>query len=96
MTNNHQNDKYFIREQLKQQIKEKQGWYFITFAKELPSTRPYGFTLFKEPFVLLKDSNAKLICYSLSLLSENNQPEIKSFKVIEKQGEVWLWRGSLG
>ena len=49
------NEKYLIREKLKQQVKEKQGWYFINFVRELPSDRPYGFTLFKEPFVLFKD-----------------------------------------
>ena len=34
------NEKYLKREKLKQQVKEKQGWYFITFVCELPKKSP--------------------------------------------------------
>lgn len=86
--------KYLIREKLKQEVQEKQGWYFIAFAKELPSNRPYGFTLFNEPFVLLKDKNNQMVCYLLSSSNlENTDVTISSFKVVEKQGEIWFWRG---
>lgn len=32
MTINNQTEKYLAREKLKQQIREKQGWYFITWV----------------------------------------------------------------
>ena len=89
-------EKFLKREELKQQIKEKQGWYFITFVCELPRDRPYGFTLFKEPFVLFKDKRDKWTCYLLpSLGEENSNITISPFKVVEKQGEVWFWRGKV-
>ena len=89
-------EKYLKREELKQQIKEKQGLYFITFVRELPRDRPYGFTLFKKPFVLFKDKNNKWDCYLLpSLREENSDVTISSFKVEEKQGEIWFWRGKI-
>ena len=93
---NNTNEKYLTREELKQQVKEKQGWYFITFVRELPSDRPYGFTLFNEPFVLFKDKNDKLACYLLPLSNEENSDvTISPFKVVEKHGEVWFWRGKI-
>ena len=88
MTNN--------REKLKQQIESDRGWYFIGFSCELPPNRPYGFTLFNKPFVLFKDNNDKLVCYSLSSLDETQKEErakVRSFEVIQKQGEIWFWRG---
>ena len=89
--------KYLVREELKQQIKEKQGWYFITFVRELPTHRPYGFTLFDEPFVLFKNANDRLVCYSLASIEdrEKDKVELQSFKVKEKQGEIWFWRGNI-
>lgn len=90
-------NKYLAREELKQQIKEKQGWYFITFFRELPTHRPYGFTSFNEPFVLFKNANYRLVCYSLASVEdiEKDKVELQSFKVKEKQGEIWFWRGNI-
>ena len=88
---NERETKYSIREQLKQQIERDRGWYFIIRDRELPN-RPFGFTLFGEPFVLLKDANDNLVCYSLALVKD--KVEVRSFKVKEKHGEIWFWRGS--
>lgn len=89
--------KYSTREKLKQEIKENQGWYFITFVRDLPIHRPYGFTLFNEPFVLFKDKNTHLVCYSLaSINSEKDNKdnvELQSFKVEKRQDEIWVWHG---
>ena len=97
MTFDDRETKYTIREKLKQEIKQKQGWYFITFDRELPAHRPYGFTLFNEPFVLLKDpNNDDLVCCSLaSVTSQESKVEVRSFKVEARQGEIWFWRGKL-
>ena len=87
-------DKYLTREELKKQIESDRGWYFITFVRELPSNRPYGFSLFNEPFVLFRDKNDNLVCYLLSSLDrKSDRLEIPSFEVIEKQGEIWFYRG---
>lgn len=87
-------DKYLTREELKKQIESDRGWYFITFVRELPSNRPYGFTLFNEPFVLFRDKNDNLVCYLLSSLDrKSDRLEIPSFEVTEKQGEIWFYRG---
>ena len=97
MTNNNR-DKYLMRKELKQQIKSDRGWYFITFLRELPPNRPYGFTLFNEPFVLFRDKNDDLVCYLLSDKNDMNQKnsiKIKSFAVMQKQGEIWFYRGKL-
>ena len=88
--------KYLRREELKQQAKERQGWYFITFERELAGDRPYGFTLFNEPFVLFKNQNDKLVCCLLPSCNENDSNvTISLFKVVAKQGEVWFWRGKV-
>jgi len=89
--------KYLAREEFKRQIKEKQGWYFITFVRELPTHRPYGFTLFNEPFVLFENANDRLVCYSLASVEDRDKDkvELQSFKVKEKQGEIWFWREKL-
>ena len=55
--------------------------------------RPYGFTLFNEPFVLFKDKNNKRTYFLLpSLEEENNDVTISPFKIVEKQGLIWFWR----
>ena len=97
MTFGNREPKYLAREKLKRQIKEKQGWYFITFVRELPTHRPYGFTLFNEPFVLFKNANNRLVCYCLVSEDdrEKDEVELQSFKVKEKQGEIWFWRGNI-
>ncbi len=91
---NNNSDKYLTRAKLKKQIESDRGWYFITFVRELPSNRPYGFSLFNEPFVLFRDKNDNLVCYLLSSLDrQGDRLEIPSFEVIEKQGEIWFYRG---
>lgn len=35
-------DKCLTREKLKQEVEEKQGWYFVAFVNESPFKRPYG------------------------------------------------------
>ena len=96
MMNNNLESKYSTREKLKQQIESDRGWYFITFIRDLPDNRPYGFSLFNEPFVLFKNKKNDLVCYSLSSLYEtkkDNRVEMpparedeRSFEVVEKQG----------
>jgi hypothetical protein len=96
MMNNNRETKYLTREELKQQIESDRGWYFITLVRDLPPNRPYGFTLFNEPFVLFKDRNDNLVCYSLSSLSETKKDshvEMRSHEVVKKQGEIWFYRG---
>lgn len=96
MTNNNLESKYLTREKLKQQIESDRGWYFVTFIRNLPSNRPYGFSLFNEPFVLFKDKKNNLVCYSLSSLYETKKDDLvvtRSFEVMEKQGEIWFYRG---
>ena len=103
MTNSNPQDKYLTREELKQQIESDRGWYFVTFIRDLPLDRPYCFTLFNEFFVLFKDKNDNLVCYLLSLLDEAKREERiempparenkRSFEVLEKQGEIWFYRG---
>ena len=57
--------KYQETERLKQEIAEDSGWYFIDFISNIPCHRPYGFTLFNQPFVLFKDRSDRWVCYSL-------------------------------
>lgn len=95
MTNNNF-EKYSTREKLKQQIESDRGWYFVTFIRDLPSNRPYGFSLFNEPFVLFRDRENDLVCYSLSSLHETKKDDhisTRSFEVVEKQGGIWFYRG---
>ena len=92
-----------MRKKLKQQIESDRGRYFITFVRSLPSRRPYGFTLFNEPFVLFKDRQNNWVCYSLSLLYETKKgdrvkmlptrEDKRSLEVLEKRGEIWFYRG---
>lgn len=82
------------RAELKQQIKQNQGWYFITFVRDLPHNRPYGFTLYDQPFVLLRNKTGKLFCYLLLLADEINSDRdfgFQSFPVVEKQQMIWFW-----
>lgn len=37
-------------------------WYPIAFSVDLPVDRPYGFTIFAEPFVLFRDRAGELVC----------------------------------
>lgn len=85
-------EKYLTREKLKQKSEKKQGWYFIAYINELPLKRPYGFTLFDQPFALLGNDN-DLICYCLASKSikQNGIIEIQSFKVEKRQNEIWFW-----
>lgn len=77
MTNNNFESKYSLRKKLKQQIERDRGWHFITFIRDFPSNRPYGFSLFGEPFVLFKDKQNDLVCYSLSLPYETRENSVK-------------------
>lgn len=92
MNNNYIEKKSSERERLKQQITENKGWYFIDFLGNIPRDRPYGFTLFNQPFVLLKDQSDRWICYSLPTLNDDNL-KLTLFTVKEKEGEVWFWKG---
>ena len=40
----------------------KNCWYPITFVRDFSNNRPYGFTLYDEPFVLFRDKAGKLAC----------------------------------
>jgi phenylpropionate dioxygenase-like ring-hydroxylating dioxygenase large terminal subunit len=98
MTLNHKKieTKNLTQPEKEQQIKQNKGWYFITFVQNLPNNRPYGFTLYDEPFVLLRDKHRKLVCYLLPLDDDTKIPNsvcVKSFPVVEKQGIIWFWRG---
>ncbi|MGL5938915.1 MAG: hypothetical protein ACRC2S_00790 [Waterburya sp.] len=98
MTSNNRKIQHLKREELKQQIEENQGWYFITSVRELPRDRPYGFTLYNEPFVLFRDKDENLLCYLLSSLFEierHDKLEILLFPVVEEQGMIWFWRGKI-
>lgn len=37
-------------------------WYPIAFLVDLPSERPYGFSIYDEAFVLFRDATGQLIC----------------------------------
>ena len=91
MNNNYIENKYSERKRLKQQIAENNDWYFIDFLGNIFRHRPYSFALFNLPFVLLKDKNNGWICYSLPTSKDNL--ELTLFKVKEKEGEVWFWKG---
>ncbi len=45
-----------------QQFDAQNCWYPITFVRDFPSNRPYGFTLYDEPFVLFRERAEKLAC----------------------------------
>ena len=80
------------REELKRQIEQNKGWYFITFVDDLPRDRPYGFTIYKASFILLKHKSGQLSCYMLSIdEKELGNASLTSFKAVEKQGGIWFW-----
>ena len=90
---NRQQSKNLIQAELKQQIEQNKGWYFITLVRDFPQHRPYGFTINGRPFVLLTNTG-KYICYLLPIVNECNicnKLELQSFPVIEQQGIIWLW-----
>ncbi|MDJ0633419.1 MAG: hypothetical protein QNJ34_09545 [Xenococcaceae cyanobacterium MO_188.B29] len=97
MTLNDQEIKHLTQAKLKQKIKQNKGWYFITLVQDLPNNRPYGFTLYDEPFVLLRTKNGGLVCYILLLDDEAkipNDASVKACPVVEKEGMIWFWRGN--
>ena len=54
-------------EQITQQSDEPQlnwrtCWYPIAFAVDVPTDRPYGFSIFAEPFVLFKNATEDWVC----------------------------------
>ncbi|HEY9614861.1 Rieske 2Fe-2S domain-containing protein [Allocoleopsis sp.] len=112
----------------------KNCWYPITFLQDLPSSCPYSFSLYDEPFVLFRNQEGKLVClidrcpHRAAKLSDGQLIDgkieclyhgwqfgsegeclhipqlptdakiptnacVKSFKVVERQGIVWMWRG---
>lgn len=115
------------------QFNWKNCWYPVTFVRDFDNKRPYGFTLYDEPFVLfrnkaglacLKDicphraaklSDGQIIdgkieclyhgwqfdlegkCQHIPQLPDEAEiPRnacVESFKVVEKQGIIWFWRG---
>ena len=93
MTFKNSKTKYQAREELKRQIEQDRGWYFVTFVREFPAHRPYGFTLFNKPFVLLKNESDCWICYLLPASNEDDNLQLVLFKVKEKEGELWFWYG---
>ena len=95
---NNKRESNSIREKLKQQIESDCGWYFIALLRDLPPNRLYGFTLFDEPFVLFRNKNDNLVCCLLPCNYDANQDifiEIRGLEVIEKQGEIWFYRGNI-
>ena len=80
-----------------QQFDWKNCWYPIAFARDIPGNRPYGFTLYDVPFVLLKNTDEKFICYLLPLYDEKkntNSISVKSCPVVNKKGMIWFWTGN--
>ncbi|QKQ75690.1 Rieske 2Fe-2S domain-containing protein [Nostoc sp. TCL240-02] len=117
-----------------QEFNWRQSWYPVCFLQDLPTNRPYTFSLYEEPFVLFKEQNGQLICltdrcsHRAARLSDgqiidgkiecsyhgwqfgnNGQclhiPQlpsdvkipvnacVPSFKVLERQGIIWMWAG---
>jgi len=109
-------------------------WYPVTFVQDLPSYRPYSFSLYDKPFVLFRNKEGKLACltdrcpHRAARLSDGQiidgkieclyhgwqfgsegqclhipqLPDdakipinacVKSFKVVERQGMIWMWAG---
>ncbi|MBW4645567.1 MAG: aromatic ring-hydroxylating dioxygenase subunit alpha [Goleter apudmare HA4340-LM2] len=46
----------------KQEFNWKNCWYPVTFIQDLPTDRPYSFSLYDEPFVLFRNQQGKLGC----------------------------------
>ena len=83
---------HLTQQELKQQVEQNKGWYFITFVGNLPHERPYTFTLYSEPFILLRNKSGQLSCYMLIVNQEKiDNPSIQTFPVVEKHGCIWFW-----
>ncbi|MCG6135517.1 MAG: Rieske 2Fe-2S domain-containing protein [Nostoc sp. LLA-1] len=50
-----------VREE-QQEFNWRQCWYPICFVQDLPKNRPYGFSLYDEPFVLFTNQEGILVC----------------------------------
>ncbi|MDJ0511263.1 MAG: Rieske 2Fe-2S domain-containing protein [Crocosphaera sp.] len=50
------------KSETEKQFNWKECWYPVTFIQDLPTNRPYGFTLYDEPLVLFRNKEGKLIC----------------------------------
>lgn len=44
------------------QLNWRTCWYPIAFTVDIPADRPYGFSIFAEPFVIFRDSQNQLVC----------------------------------
>ncbi|MEO0870189.1 MAG: Rieske 2Fe-2S domain-containing protein, partial [Cyanobacteria bacterium J06642_11] len=44
------------------QLNWRTCWYPIAFAVDVPADKPYGFSIFAEPFVLFQDGEGQLVC----------------------------------
>ncbi len=112
----------------------KNCWYPVAFLQDLPSSRPYSFSLYDEPLVLFRNQEGKLVClidrcpHRAARLSDGQLIDgkieclyhgwqfgsegqclhipqlaadakipanacVKSFKVVERQGMIWMWAG---
>ncbi|NEQ13381.1 MAG: Rieske 2Fe-2S domain-containing protein, partial [Moorea sp. SIO3E2] len=45
-----------------QEFNWQQCWYPVTFVQDLPTDRPYSFSLYDEPLVLFRNQDGKLAC----------------------------------
>ncbi|MDJ0660406.1 MAG: Rieske 2Fe-2S domain-containing protein [Crocosphaera sp.] len=48
--------------EIENQFNWKECWYPVTFVKDLPKDRPYGFSLYDKPLVLFRNKEETLIC----------------------------------
>jgi phenylpropionate dioxygenase-like ring-hydroxylating dioxygenase large terminal subunit len=112
----------------------KNCWYPVAFLQDLPSSRPYSFSLYDEPLVLFRNQEGKLVClidrcpHRAARLSDGQLIDgkieclyhgwqfgsegqclhipqlaadakipanacVKFFKVVERQGMIWMWAG---
>lgn len=111
----------------------KNCWYPVCFHQDLPLNRPYGFSLYDEPFVIFqhqgeligltdrcphraaKLSDGQMIegkleclyhgwqfgregeCLHIPQLSADRtiptKARVRSHKVVERQGLIWIWPG---
>ena len=62
LTSDNPEAKSLIESEQKEIFNWKNCWYPITFVQDFASDRPYGFTLYNEPFVLFRDTTEKLAC----------------------------------
>ena len=45
-----------------QQFNWRECWYPVGFRQDLPPNKPYGFSLYDEPFVIYRNKQGKLVC----------------------------------